>query len=208
MEKAKIGSNFTMNRAGRHLLRGAKSHYSYEAGSTMEETTLEIVRLGDDILRTKCREVSVFDDAFRLLASAMLETLSQADGVGLAAPQIGVDGRFFVVDIRDGRQYVFVNPEILEMSEETGLYDEGCLSIPGVYHNVTRPLRVRVHALDEYGKAFTLDADGLLARVIQHENDHLDGHLFIDHLSEEERQKVLRAYEKKSRSAKGRKKRK
>ncbi len=172
------------------------------------ETTLDIVKIGDDILRRNCKEVKTFDDAFRLLTSAMLETLEEAEGVGLAAPQIGVDGRFFVVDIRDGRQYVFANPEILETSEELGPYEEGCLSIPGVYHNVTRPLRVRVFAYDEYGKAFTLDADGLLARVIQHENDHLNGHMFIDRLAPEEREKVLKAYEKKSHDGRKMKRRK
>ena len=172
----------------------------------MEESALEIVRIGDDILRRKCREVKVFDDAFRMLTDAMLDTLHDADGVGLAAPQVGVDGRFFVVDIRDGKHYVFANPEILETSEELGPYEEGCLSIPGVYHDVMRPIRVRVHAQDEYGKAFEIDADGLLARVIQHENAHLDGHLFIDRLSEEERAKVLHAYEKKNAVRKRKKK--
>lgn len=166
------------------------------------ETTLDIVKIGDDILRKNCKEVTKFDDAFRLLTSAMLTTLEEAEGVGLAAPQIGVDGRFFVVDIRDGKQYIFVNPEILETSEELGPYEEGCLSIPGVYHNVTRPVRVKVHAQDEYGKAFTLEADGLLARVIQHENDHLNGHMFIDRLTPEEKEKVLRSYEKKNREGK------
>ncbi len=166
------------------------------------ETTLDIVKIGDDILRKNCKEVTSFDDAFRLLTSAMLTTLEEAEGVGLAAPQIGVDGRFFVVDIRDGKQYVFANPEILETSEELGPYEEGCLSIPGVYHDVIRPVRVKVHAQDEYGKAFTLDADGLLARVIQHENDHLNGHMFIDRLTPEEKEKVLKAYERKNREGK------
>lgn len=170
------------------------------------ESILEIVKIGDDILRKKCRRVDNFDSSFRLLTQAMLSTLEEADGVGLAAPQIGVDGRFFVVDIRDGKQYVFANPEILETSEEQGPYDEGCLSIPGVYHDVIRPLRVTVHAQNEYGKAFTLEADGLLARVIQHENDHLNGHLFIDRLSGEERAKLLKAYEKKNRGSKSKRK--
>ncbi len=162
------------------------------------ETILDIVKIGDDILRKNCKEVNSFDDSFRMLTSAMLQTLEEAEGIGLAAPQIGVDGRFFVVDIRDGKQYVFANPEIIETSEETGPYEEGCLSIPGVYHNVIRPTKVKVYARDEYGKAFTLEADGLLARVIQHENDHLNGHLFIDHLSQDEREKLLHLYEKKN----------
>ncbi len=162
------------------------------------ETVLDIVKIGDEILRKNCKEVNSFDDSFRLLTSAMLSTLEEADGVGLAAPQIGVDGRFFVVDIRDGKQYVFANPEIIETSEETGPYEEGCLSIPGVYYKVIRPTRVKVYARDEYGKPFTLEADGLLARVIQHEYDHLNGRLFIDHLSLDEREKVLNLYEKKN----------
>ena len=171
------------------------------------ETTLDIVKIGDDILRKNCKEVTKYDDSFRMLTQAMLSTLEEADGVGLAAPQIGVDGRFFVVDIREGKQYVFVNPEIIETSEEMGPYEEGCLSIPGVYHNVMRPIRVKVTAYNEYGKPFTIDADGLLARVIQHENDHLNGHLFIDRLSEDEKEKLLSLYEKKNGNRKAKRKR-
>ena len=162
------------------------------------ETTLEIVKLGDEVLRQECKDVKKFDESFKLLTSAMLDMLYEADGVGLAAPQIGVSEKFFVVDIRDGKKYVFVNPEIVETSIETGPYDEGCLPIPGVYHEVIRPLAVTIQAKDENGKPFTLKADGLLARVIQHENDHLHGKLFIDHLSENEKEKVIRSYEKKN----------
>lgn len=172
------------------------------------ESILEIVKIGDEILKKNCKRVEKFDDSLRLLTAAMLTTLEEVEGVGLAAPQIGVDGRFFVVDIRDGKQYVFINPEILETSEEVGPYEEGCLSLPGVYHNVTRPLRVTVQAQDVTGKAFTIEADGLLARVIQHENDHLNGHMFIDRLSPEEREKVLSAYEKKTRSGRKERRRK
>ena len=138
---------------------------------------LEIVKIGDDVLREKCTPVKEFDSAFKMLTSAMLDELLEADGVGLAAPQVGIPQRFFVVDIRDGKKYVFANPEIIETSIEEGPYEEGCLSIPGVYHEVIRPLKVKVQARDENGKLFNLSADGLLARVIQHEYDHLEGKL-------------------------------
>ena len=161
------------------------------------EPILEIVKIGDEVLRGKCTPVKQFDSTFRMLADAMLEELLEADGVGLAAPQVGISQRFFVVDIRDGKKYVFANPEIVETSIEEGPYEEGCLSIPGVYHDVVRPLKIKVQARDENGKLFNLSADGLLARVIQHEYDHLEGKLFIDHLDDGEKEKLLKAYEKK-----------
>ena len=161
------------------------------------EPILEIVKIGDEVLREKCTPVKEFDSAFKMLTDAMFDELIEADGVGLAAPQIGISQRFFVVDIRDGKRYVFVNPEIVETSIEKGPYEEGCLSIPGVYHDVERPLRVTIQARNAEGKLFNLTADGLLARVIQHEYDHLEGKLFIDHLYPEEKAKTLKAYEKK-----------
>ena len=161
------------------------------------EPILEIVKVGDEVLREKCAPVKEIDSSLKMLTDAMFDELLEADGVGLAAPQIGIPQRSFAVDIRDGKRYVFINPEIVETSMEKGPYEEGCLSIPGVYHDVIRPLRVKIQARDANGKLFNLDADGMLARVIQHEYDHLDGKLFIDHLSEEERNKMLKAYEKK-----------
>ena len=157
---------------------------------------LDIYRIGDEILRTKCEKVTQFDHSLEILIDAMFDTLDEADGVGLAGPQVGVDKRLFIVSLSDGTRKAFINPEIVETSVETCPYEEGCLSIPGVYHNVIRPSKVKVFAQDEKGHAFTLDASGLLARVIQHENDHLDGKLFIDRLSEDEREKVLRIYNK------------
>ena len=157
---------------------------------------LEIVKIGDEVLREKCTPVKEFDSAFKMLTSAMLDELLEADGVGLAAPQVGIPQRFFVVDIRDGKKYVFANPEIIDTSIEEGPYEACCLSIPGVYHEVIRPLKVKVQARDENGKLFNLSADGLLARVIQHEYDHLEGKLFVDRLDKEEKEKVLKAYEK------------
>ncbi len=110
----------------------------------------------------------------------MFETMDQADGVGLAAPQVGIAKRFFVVTADDGVRRVFVNPEIIKTSSEIVPYEEGCLSLPGIYEEIKRPAAVTITALDQNGKRFTLDAEGLLARVVQHENDHLDGILYID----------------------------
>ena len=161
---------------------------------------LDIYTLGEDILRDECSDVKEFGDEIKMLSDAMIDTLDEADGVGLAGPQVGVPEKIFVVHIRGEEPMVFINPVITETSIETGVYEEGCLSIPGVYHDVVRPLAVTIQAQDVKGKVFTLKADGLLARVIQHENDHLHGKLYIDHLDEKEREKVVKAYEKKNRS--------
>lgn len=161
------------------------------------EPILEIVKVGDEVLKEKCTPVKEIDSSLKILTEAMFDELYEADGIGLAAPQIGITQRFFVVDIRDGNRYVFINPEIVETSIEKGPYEEGCLSIPGVYHDVIRPLKVKVQARDADGKLFNLSADGLLARVIQHEYDHLEGKLFIDRLTDDEREKMLKVYEKK-----------
>ena len=162
---------------------------------------LDIYTLDDEVLREETKKVLSFDSSLRMLIDAMFDTLIEADGVGLAAPQVGVSKKFFVVDLRrgDDSKYVFINPEIIETSIEEGPYEEGCLSIPGFYREVIRPLRVRVQAQDVNGKYFTIDADGLLARVIQHENDHLNKTLFIDHLTPEEKEKVEKAFRKKNR---------
>ena len=160
---------------------------------------LDIMKLGEEVLREKCTEVTEFDDALHLLLQAMYETLEEADGIGLAAPQVGVDKRFFIVSLPDGTRKEFINPRITGTSVETNPYEEGCLSLPGVYHDVVRPSKVIITAKDSNGTEFTMKASGLMARVIQHEYDHLDGVLFIDRLNDEEREKVVRAYEKKNR---------
>ena len=152
------------------------------------------------MLREECSDIKAFDSALRMLADAMMETLREADGVGLAGPQVGVPEKIFVTLVPNDEPRVFINPEIIETSIETGPYEEGCLSIPGVYHEVIRPAGVTVQAQDVNGKAFTLKADGHLARVIQHENDHLSGVLYIDHLPESEQKSVIRSYERKNRS--------
>jgi len=110
----------------------------------------------------------------------MFDTMIDADGVGLAGPQIGRSLRVFVLIADDDVRRVFINPQIIRTSGELCDYEEGCLSVPKVYESIRRPKEVTVQALDENGRSFTLEADGLLARIIQHENDHLDGVMFID----------------------------
>jgi len=141
---------------------------------------LEVTKLGEEILRKKAEPVPEVNDEIRQLAEDMFETMIATDGVGLAAPQINKNLRMFVLIADDDVRRVFINPQIIKTSEELGDYDEGCLSIPQVYETIRRPVRVTVQAINEKGKPFTLEADGLLARIIQHEYDHLDGILFID----------------------------
>ncbi|MCR4944296.1 MAG: peptide deformylase [Clostridium sp.] len=136
---------------------------------------------GDDVLRKRSKVVDKIDEKILTLIKDMGETMYKADGVGLAAPQVGILKRIFVIDVYDGEGLrVFINPEILETS---GVQDgeEGCLSIPGVSEDVRRPNYVKVKALNEKGEEFILEGEELLARAICHENEHLDGVLFIDH---------------------------
>jgi peptide deformylase len=161
---------------------------------------LDIYTLGEEVLREKCQKVTEFDNALRILVDAMFDTMDEADGVGLAAPQVGVTKRLFVIHIRGAEKRAYINPQIIETSIETSTDEEGCLSIPGVWHDVQRPARVTVQAQDVEGKVFQVKADGLLARALQHENDHLNGVLFIDRLSDEEREKMIQAYEKRNKS--------
>lgn len=168
---------------------------------------LDIFTLGDEVLREPTKPVTVFDSALSLLVDAMFDTMMEADGVGLAGPQVGVSSRIFVVDTRqEGGRIAFINPEIIETSPDNVPYEEGCLSVPGVYHEVMRPSQVTVQAQDVDGKHFTLKASGLLARVIQHENDHLYGKLFIDRLDEREKEKVVGQYERRKNRNKRKKK--
>ena len=141
---------------------------------------LDVVKLGEESLRQKSVPVEEVNDEIRQLAEDMFETMIEYEGVGLAAPQIGKNIRMFVLIADDDGRRVFINPQIIKTSEEVGDYDEGCLSIPQVYETISRPVEVTVQALNEKGRPFTLEADGLLARIIQHEYDHLDGILYID----------------------------
>ncbi|WP_238915490.1 peptide deformylase [Clostridium sp. YIM B02555] len=140
-----------------------------------------IRKYGDDVLRKKCREIDKIDDRLLTLIEDMKETMYEADGVGLAAPQVGILKRLFVVDIGEGA-LVFINPEILETSG-TQTDEEGCLSLPGKTEEVTRPNFVKARALNEKGEEFEIEAEELLARAILHEYDHLNGTLFIDRVN-------------------------
>ncbi len=163
---------------------------------------LDIYTLGEEVLTEKCQPVTKFDSGLRVLVDAMFETMSEADGVGLAAPQVGVSLRLFVINIHGVEKRAYINPHILETSIETDTSEEGCLSVPGVWHDVERPARVSVQAQDIEGKPFTIKAEGLLARAIQHENDHLNGTFKLDRLSSEDRQSMVKAYERKHRPRK------
>ena len=165
---------------------------------------LDICKLGDEILRCKATDIEKIDSSLSVLADAMFETMYEANGVGLAGPQIGVDKRIFVIDIGNGDKYCFINPVILTTTDDECLHEEGCLSIPGVYAKIRRPSGLKVQARNLEGKLFTLEADGLLARAIFHEYDHLDGKLFIDKMAPEDRAFLLKQYE--SRNKKGRRK--
>jgi peptide deformylase len=138
----------------------------------------EIRKEGDDILRKKCREVEKIDQKVCLLLEDMAETLYHANGVGLAAPQVGVLKKVVVIDVGDGL-IELINPEIIS-SSGSEIDGEGCLSIPGVWGKVERPAVVEVRAKDRYGNECTYTGEGLLARAFCHEIDHLDGKLFVD----------------------------
>ena len=134
--------------------------------------------IGDPILEKECKEIKTMTDRTRELAADMFETMYQANGVGLAAPQVGILKRLFVVDIGDGKRYACINPTVTAIGTETQTGDEGCLSVPGKEGVVTRAMRVHVEALDIDLKPYSFDAEGLLARAMAHENDHLNGILY------------------------------
>ncbi len=160
---------------------------------------LTIVTLGDPLLRRTSQPVADIDGQYKKLAEEMLGTMVAAKGLGLAAVQVGELTRLFVVKVPKDSPRVFINPEILETSIEEVLYEEGCLSIPGINADVKRPESVRIQAWNERGRPFTLTAEGLLARVIQHEMDHLNGVLFVDRVNERTRNRLLEEYEERVR---------
>ncbi|MGK2936073.1 MAG: peptide deformylase [Gemmatimonadaceae bacterium] len=156
--------------------------------------TLDIRVLGDPILRQDTEPVAEVTDELRQLIEDMFITMYAAEGIGLAAPQVGRTERLAVVDV-EGAKYVLINPEIL-MREGSARAEEGCLSIPDVFGEVERPQRISVRALDVEGRQFELAADELLARAIQHEIDHLHGKLFLDYLGVFKRRSALAQWEK------------
>lgn len=162
---------------------------------------LDVTKLGEEVLRQVAKPVEEVNDEIKQLAEDMFETMIENDGVGLAAPQVGKSLRMFVVIADDDVRRVFINPQIIKTSEEVGEYDEGCLSIPQVYETIVRPVAVTVQALNEKGKPFVLEADGLLARIIQHEYDHLDGILYIDRGDKEFAEKTEAQFKKRAERA-------
>ena len=162
---------------------------------------LNILEFPDPRLRTIAKPVTEFDDALCQLIDDMFETMYEAPGIGLAATQVNVHKQVVVMDLSEDRSEprVFINPTVEELTHDMGQYQEGCLSVPGFYENVDRPLRVRVKAQDRDGKPFELECEGLLAVCVQHEFDHLNGKLFVDYLSQLKRDRIKKKLEKQHR---------
>ncbi|OHV73388.1 peptide deformylase [Ensifer sp. LCM 4579] len=163
-------------------------------------TIKPLIILPDPILRQMSAPLETIDDEVRRLADDMLETMYDAPGIGLAAIQIGVPRRLLVLDVtKEGEErkpFVFINPKVVRSSDERSVYEEGCLSIPDYYAEVERPAAITVEYLDRDGKQQSIEADGLLATCLQHEIDHLNGVLFIDHISKLKRDMVIRKFTK------------
>ena len=161
---------------------------------------MPIVKAGDPVLRQKTQPIEKIDDALLQLISDMFVTMYAAPGIGLAAIQIGVPQRIITIDLakkdEPPEKRVFINPQITWSSDETSTYDEGCLSIPEVYEEVERPEKVKVKYLDLDGQEHEIEADGLLATCLQHEIDHIEGKLFIDHISRVKRDMIVKKFKK------------
>lgn len=159
---------------------------------------LDILEFPDPRLRTVAKPVEKVDDELRKLIDDMFETMYAAPGIGLAASQVNVHKRLLVLDVSDehNEPLVFINPEVTPLTGETKTYDEGCLSVPGFYETVERPDRIKVRALGRDGEPFEMECDGLLAVCLQHEIDHLDGKLFVDHISRLKRDRIRKKLEK------------
>jgi peptide deformylase len=176
---------------------------THSTAISMAIDTLPILIAPNQILKTRARPVKPADqDLVRDLIPRMFATMYKAPGIGLAAPQVSQSLRLIVIDLtpNDKRQpHSLINPEVVAASEELATREEGCLSLPGQYADVTRPARVKVRYLDETGAKREMDADGLLATCLQHEIDHLDGVLFVDHLSALKRNMIMRRLAKEQR---------
>jgi peptide deformylase len=163
-------------------------------------TIKPLIIIPDPILRQASKPIETVNGEVKKLAADMLETMYDAPGIGLAAIQIGVPRRMLVLDVSkegdDKTPLVFINPEIVSSSDERSVYEEGCLSIPDYYAEVERPAKIKVRHLDAEGREQVTEADGLLATCLQHEIDHLNGILFIDHISKLKREMVIRKFTK------------
>ena len=167
-------------------------------------TIKPLIILPDPLLRQQSKPVETVDSEIQRLADDMLETMYDAPGIGLAAIQIGVPRRMLVIDLsrddEENKPQVFINPEILKVADEVSTYEQGCLSIPDYYAEVERPASLTVGYVDRDGKQQTVEADGLLATCLQHEIDHLNGVLFIDHISRLKRDMVIKKFTKLARA--------
>jgi peptide deformylase len=157
---------------------------------------MDVVTLGNAALRQKAAPVKPINAEIAKIAAEMLEIMGLRKGVGLAGPQIGLNKRIFVVHVDGDVPRVFINPSIVETSQELVKMEEGCLSLPGVWVDVVRPAAVRVQAWNEKGRPFTIETGGILARVMLHEYDHLEGILFIDRILPSKRDRILAKFEK------------
>jgi len=162
---------------------------------------LPILEFPDPRLRTVAQDVEQVNSAIQTLVDDMFETMYDAPGIGLAATQVNVHKRVVVIDVSENKDQalVFINPEITVLDETLFDYEEGCLSVPGFYEDITRPKQVLVKALSRDGEPFELEAEGLLAVCIQHEADHLKGKLFVDYISNIKRQRIRKKLEKQHR---------
>ncbi|MAV52265.1 MAG: peptide deformylase [Gammaproteobacteria bacterium] len=159
---------------------------------------LPILEFPDPRLRKVASPVTVFDVKLEVLIDDMFETMYDSQGIGLAATQIDVHKRLLVIDVSESKDspLVFINPSFEIIEDELSEYDEGCLSVPGFYETVSRPKGIKVQAQDRKGEKFEIEAEGILATCIQHENDHLDGKLFVDYISALKRQRIRSKLEK------------
>ncbi len=158
--------------------------------------SIEIRTYGDSVLRRTADQITEIDSETKQIAEKMVEAMLRANGIGIAAPQIGVSKRIIVLDL-DGKFHVLINPEIIETSQESEEILEGCLSIPGVDADITRKLRAHLRGVTLDEKTIDIEGEGLMARAIQHEIDHLNGVLFIDYLSPARRRSLLKEYRRK-----------
>lgn len=157
---------------------------------------LEIVIMGNEILKRHSALVPEFDNGMKYLIKEMFDAMYAGKGIGLAAVQVGKLYRIFITHVSGDKQRVFINPDIIETSVEQDKNEEGCLSVPGINADIIRPKEVTIQAWSDNGKPFSLDADGLLGRVIQHELDHLNGILFVDRLSQKKKERLIKLYER------------
>ncbi len=194
-----IGNGSQIPRPPREAARSAPARVAYY---NVRMSTLAILEFPDPRLRTRAAPVTVFDARLKQFVADMFETMYAANGVGLAATQVNVHQQVLVIDMSDERNQplVLINAEIVE-KEGAQVYQEGCLSFPGVYADVTRALKVKVKARDVDGQEFVYEAEGPLAVAVQHEMDHLAGKVFVDHLSPLKRSLLLKRLEKQRKQA-------